>query len=192
MSVPGIRPLNPPYPRKVADALAAMMQANVAPLRLFRTFARNLPMPQAMQPWRRYELSADLSLSLRDREILIDPTCIRCRCEHESSVHTKLLRRQGAADASPGVVAGVRLANRPVLDRRAGSGCSSPPQTHCTTRPPSARICGERSASVLDEEQRLDLLLSGWYHAVCFAASAARVQLEDHGSRVDEVIRDAR
>ena len=47
-------------------------------------------------------------------------------------------------------------------------------------------------ASVLDEEQRLDLLLSGWYHAVCFAASAARVQLEDHGSRVDEVIRDAR
>lgn len=145
MSVPGIRPLNPPYPRKVADALAAMMQANVAPLRLFRTFARNLPMPQAMQPWRRYELSADLSLSLRDREILIDPTCIRCRCEHESSVHTKLLRRQGAADASPGVVAGVRLANRPVLDRRAGSGCSSPPQTHCTTRPPSARICGERS-----------------------------------------------
>jgi hypothetical protein len=102
MSVPGIRPLNPPYPRKVADALAAMMPANVAPLRLFRTFARNLPMPQAMQPLGRYELSADLSL-------------------------------------------------------------------------------WRALASVLDEAQRLDLLLSGWYHAVCFAASAARAQLEDHG-----------
>ena len=98
MSVPGIRPLNPPYPRKVADALAAMMQANVAPLRLFRTFARNLPMPQAMQPWGRYELSADLSLSLRDREILIDPTCICCRCEYESSVHTSYFDGKARVD----------------------------------------------------------------------------------------------
>jgi hypothetical protein len=38
-------------------------------------------MAAAMSGWGSYELSRRLSLSLRDREIVIDRTCARCRCE---------------------------------------------------------------------------------------------------------------
>ena len=48
---------------------------------LFRTFVRNLPMTAAMSGWGSYELSKRLSLSMRDREIIIDRTCASCRCE---------------------------------------------------------------------------------------------------------------
>lgn len=40
-----------------------------------------------MGPWGSYELSRKLSVSMRDREILIDRTCARCRCEYEWGVH---------------------------------------------------------------------------------------------------------
>jgi Carboxymuconolactone decarboxylase family len=64
-----------------------MMPPGVPPIALFRTFARNLTMTEAMRPWGGYELSHKLSLSLRDREIVIDRTCARCGCEYEWGVH---------------------------------------------------------------------------------------------------------
>ena len=40
-----------------------------------------------MRPWGAYELSRQLSLSMREREIVIDRTCARCGCEYEFGVH---------------------------------------------------------------------------------------------------------
>ena len=40
------------------------MPPGVPPIRLFRTFARNLPMTAAMNGWGGYELSRRLSLSM--------------------------------------------------------------------------------------------------------------------------------
>ncbi len=37
--------------------------------------------------WGHYELSRHLSLTMLDREIVIDRTCARCRCEYEWGVH---------------------------------------------------------------------------------------------------------
>jgi hypothetical protein len=56
-------------------------------LLLFRTFALNLEMTKAMGSWGGYELSKRLSLSLREREITIDRTCARLRCEYEWGVN---------------------------------------------------------------------------------------------------------
>src|SRR5688572_15272803 len=64
-----------------------MMPAGVPPLALFRAFVRNLPMAAAMHGWGSYELSRALSLTMRDREIVIDRTCARCRCDYEWGVH---------------------------------------------------------------------------------------------------------
>src|SRR5262249_60401929 len=66
---PGLRPPAPP------------------PIALFRAFAKNLPMTSAMRGWGSYELSKELSLGLREREIVIDRTCARCGCEYEWGVH---------------------------------------------------------------------------------------------------------
>jgi Carboxymuconolactone decarboxylase family len=44
-------------------------------------------MSAAMSEWGSYELSKRLSLTMRDRELLIDRTCARCGCEYEWGVH---------------------------------------------------------------------------------------------------------
>src|SRR5690606_19779593 len=85
--VPRIAPVEPPYDAATGEQLAAMMPPGVPPIGLFRTFVRNPGMTQAMGTWGRYELSRELSLPMRDREIVIDRTCARCRCEYEWGVH---------------------------------------------------------------------------------------------------------
>src|SRR5918995_6927286 len=82
-----IPPVEPPYEPEVAYRLEAMMPPGVPPILLFRTFVQNLPMATAMRGWGAYELSRQLSLTMRDREIVIDRTCARCGCEYEWGVH---------------------------------------------------------------------------------------------------------
>src|SRR6201997_5921937 len=84
---PRIGALDPPYEPAVAAQLQKMMPPNVPPIALFRTVVKTLPMAEAMTLWGSYELSRALSLSLRDREIVIDRTCVRCGCEYEWGVH---------------------------------------------------------------------------------------------------------
>ena len=86
--MPRIPTLEPPYERDVADCLTAMMPPGQTPIGLFRTFARNLPMTTAMRDWGAHELGPALSLSRREREIVIDRTCALCGCEYEWGVHT--------------------------------------------------------------------------------------------------------
>src|ERR1700722_5534298 len=88
--MPRIDPVEPPFEGEVAERLEAMMPPGVPPILLFRTFVRNLPMAEAMGRWGSYELSKRLSLSMRDREIVIDRTCARCGCEYEWGVHVAL------------------------------------------------------------------------------------------------------
>lgn len=82
-----IDPLPEPWPADVADQLASMMPPGVPPIGLFRTFVRNLPMARAMPGWGSYALSRELSLSLRQRELVIDRVTARCGCEYEWGVH---------------------------------------------------------------------------------------------------------
>ena len=82
--------LPPPYAPAVAAQLQKMMPPDVPPIALFRTVVRNLPMAEAMTLWGSYELSRSLSLSLRDREIVIDRTCALNRCEYEWGVHVAI------------------------------------------------------------------------------------------------------
>ena len=84
---PRIAPLEPPYDPELDAQLQTMMPPGVPPIALFRTFAHNMAMTQAMGSWGSYELSRKLSLSMRDREIVIDRTCARCGCEYEWGVH---------------------------------------------------------------------------------------------------------
>ena len=65
-----ITPLEAPFEEETAEILAAMMPPGAPPIALFRTFAKNLPMAKAMRRWGSYELSRDLSLSMRQREIV--------------------------------------------------------------------------------------------------------------------------
>jgi len=170
--------LEPPFAPDVAAQLAAMMPTGHPPIGLFRTFAKNLPMTIAMSHWGRYELGRQLSLTIREREIVILRTCARCRCEYEWGVHLMVFAQRagltrheiaslthGSPD-DPGWPAG----REPMLIRVADALHDSSDVDDKLWR--SAR-------EMLDERQLLDvLLLCGWYHAISFVARAARVELE--------------
>lgn len=181
-----IPPLDAPYPADVAAQLASMMPAGMAPIGLFRTFARNLPMTAAMGEWGRYQLGRRLSLTVREREIVIVRTCARCRCEYEWGVHLMVFARRAG------------LTGDEITSLTRGSSddpCWTAGQERALIRVADALHDSSdlddelwRAArDVLEEPQLLDLfLLCGWYHAISFAARAARVDLEPGAPRFAE------
>ena len=96
MAEPRIRAAEPPYSQTVAAALDRIMPKGVPPLVLFRTLAVNERVFLRV-------LAGGLldkgSISLREREIVIDRTCARCGSEYEWGVHVALFReRAGLTD----------------------------------------------------------------------------------------------
>ena len=143
-------------------------------------------MAQAMGGWGRYELSKRLSLSIKQRELIIDRVTALCRCEYEWGVHVGrfgdrvgLTEEQTASLTHGGPHDGCWPAEEAVLIQAVD-------ELHH-----HADLIDETwdaLASVLGTEQILDLqLLAGWYHAISYAANAARVPLEATAPRFAEV-----
>ncbi len=176
--IPRIQPLTPPYLPEEATQLSKMMPPGVEPIGLFRTFARNLPMSKAMGPWGAYELSRQLSISLRDREIVINRVCARCKCEYEWGVHVAFFAAKAQFN-------GAQI-------RSLTHGSSTDPCWETERDRVLISIVDElhdssdvtdtlwaQSAAIFAADQLLDvLMLTGWYHAISFTARAARVELE--------------
>jgi alkylhydroperoxidase family enzyme len=185
---PRIAPLAPPYAPAVAERLAAMMPPGVPPIALFRTFVRNLPMTEAMSGWGSYELSRQLSLSMRQREIVIDRTCARCGCEYEWGVHVAFFaERCGLTGAQVGSLTHGVSSDACWEDPAERALIDAVDALHDDARLGDALY--ERVRAHLDEQQVLDLLLlCGWYHAISFAANGAGVPLEDGVPRFADVL----
>lgn len=181
--MPRISPVTAPFDETAGPLLRAMMPAGVEPIGLFRTFVRNPAMTAAMHDWGTYELSRALSLSLRDREIVIDRTCARCGCEYEWGVHLGYFAERAGFDEAQ------------LISLTHGT-----PADPCWRDPADAALIAfvdelHDFADVSDRtwaalaghrtpEQLLDvLLLSGWYHAISYTANAARVELEPGAPR---------
>jgi alkylhydroperoxidase family enzyme len=173
-----IDPLTPPYEPAVAAQLEAMMPPGVPPIGLFRTFARNLPMAEAMGSWGGYELSRRLSLSMRQRELVIDRVTARCGCEYEWGVHLAFFGdRVGLTDEQ----------KRSITHGNPDDGCWSSDERALLRAVDELHDHADISDATwtaltpsLAADQLLDLLLlAGWYHAISYAATAARIPLED-------------
>ncbi|MGE5285750.1 MAG: carboxymuconolactone decarboxylase family protein [Micromonosporaceae bacterium] len=175
---PRLAPLEPPYEPEICAQLSRMMPAGVPPIALFRTFVRNLPMTEAMSSWGSYELSRSLSLSLRDREIVIDRTCARCGCEYEWGVHVAFFaERAGLDHGQVASLAAGTAADECWADERDRLLIRAVDALHEDADIPEG--LWQALANVFSEANLLDfLLLCGWYHAISFVARAARVPLE--------------
>jgi len=180
---PRIAPLSEPYSPEVAERLAALMPGGGPPIRLFRTLVRNLPMAAGLNAWGSYYLSRQLSLGLRDRELVIDRTTARCGCDYEWGVHLSVYGpRVGLTEEQL----------RSLAHGVPGDPCWSAHEAvlleAVDTLHDSATIGDDlwaRLAGEFTEAQLLDLcLLAGWYHAISFAANAARVQPEEGAPRL--------
>jgi alkylhydroperoxidase family enzyme len=173
-----IAPLESPYEPEVAAQLATMMPPGAEPIALFRTFAKNLAMAQAMGGWGRHELSRSLTVGLRERELVILRTCARCGCEYEWGVHVAFFAARAELTAE-------QLTS--VTHGSAEDGCWEEARDRLVLRLVDALhetsdvddVLWAELAGAFSEAQLLDLLmLCGWYHAISFTARAARVPLE--------------
>ena len=167
--------------------LEPMMPPGVPPIALFRTFARNPAMTLAMQGWGSYELSRDPSLTMRQREIVIDRTCARCGCEYEWGVHVAFFAHRVGLDDDQ---------LRSLTHGTSADACWADPTERALIDAIDALHdhadidddLWSRLRSSLDEAQLLDLLLlTGWYHAISFVARSAGVPLEPGAPRFADV-----
>jgi alkylhydroperoxidase family enzyme len=181
-----IRAVKPPYDTHTEALLAAMMPPGVPPIRLFRTFANNRAMTAAMHGWGSYELSKNLSLTMRQREIVVDRTCARCGCEYEWGVHVAFF-----ADR----VGLTREQISSLTHGRSTDGCWPDAAEQALIDAVDALHdiadiddnLWRRLAAWFDDAQLLDLLLlCGWYHAISFAANAGHIDLEDGAPRFND------
>src|ERR1700759_4819284 len=84
MPHPRIATADPPYSPEIQHALDRVMPVGVPPLVLFTTLARN---PRVFQRFMAGGLLDKVSITLREREIVIDRTTARCGSEYEWGGH---------------------------------------------------------------------------------------------------------
>lgn len=173
-----ISPVSEPYEPGTAQVLERMMPPGQPPIALFTTWARNPGLLRAVQGLGSYQLTRALSLSVRDREIVIDRTCARCGCEYEWGVHVAVFAGRANLDSDQ------------IRSLTSGSGtdaCWTSSRDRvlidvvdalCDRHDIDDRLW-DRMAAELPPAQVLDVIaVCGWYHAVCFTARAARLQPE--------------
>ncbi|MER6844496.1 carboxymuconolactone decarboxylase family protein [Streptomyces platensis] len=183
-----IAPTEAPHPPAVAELLHRMMPGDEEPIALFRLYARNLPLTEALHAWGSYQLSRRLSLGLRDREILIDRTCARCGCAYEWGVH--IARFAPRAGLTPAQISSLTHGSSADTcwttdrDRLLLDAADALHTGHDIDAPLWERLSAEFSP-----EQLLDLLmLCGWYHAISFTARATRLTPEPGTPAFDDFL----
>jgi 4-carboxymuconolactone decarboxylase len=178
---PRILPLEPPYAGETGATLEKMMPPGMAPLKLFRTIARN---PEVLK---NFALNGALiyrnsSLDPLDRETVIHRTCARCGSEYEWGVHAAMF------------AARVGLGNEQVKATVLGSAMDpawSPRQRllvrlvdelHDTSHVSSN--LWQEMAALWTESQLLELLvLVGFYHTVAFITNGVGIAQEEFAAK---------
>lgn len=185
---PRVRHLEPPYSDEVRSALQTMMptREGIEPLRLFRTFARDLPLAAALTALGRFMLSSrergGAAFDLRTRELVIDRVTARCGCEYEWGVHvTAYAEKAGLGrDEIHSIVHGdARDACWTPKDRAVIDMVDA---LHDRASIDDAGYAALRAH--FDDVQIGELLLlAGWYHAISFYANGLRTEREPWAAR---------
>jgi alkylhydroperoxidase family enzyme len=183
--MPRLPALEPPFEPEIDTQLAAMMPAGSPPIALFRTMVRNRPMTAAMHGLGAYELGRRLSVSLREREIVILRTCARCRAEYEWGVHVDLFARR--AELTDEQIVGLTAAGAPGPSWTAREALLVRlVDSLVATRDVDDDLWIELVAEFSDA-QLLDLIvLCGWYQAISQLCLAVRVDLEKSAPRFSD------
>jgi alkylhydroperoxidase family enzyme len=177
-----IAPLDPPHPPEVEAHLAKLMPKGwTGPaLRLFRLWARHMPMAEALRGMGKYVYGG--TLPPRDRELLILRTCARCDAEYEWGVHAVFFPARVGLSADE--VAATRTAAAdderfPARDRLLLALADA---LHDTSRVPDA--LWSELAKEWDETQLLEMLfLCGFYHLVAFTINGTQLANEPFAAR---------
>ncbi|HYD94837.1 MAG TPA: carboxymuconolactone decarboxylase family protein [Noviherbaspirillum sp.] len=180
MNLPRIMPAEPPYDPALAAAFERAMPPGHAPLKLFRTMARN---PRLLQRMFAGSLLDKGAISLRERELMILRTCARCGSEYEWGVHVAFFA--GRAQLSEQEVAAtLGPAGADCWSERDALLIRMADELHESADLSDALWAGlERAFSV---EQLLELIaLAGYYRTISCLTNACRIELEPQAARFD-------
>ena len=179
MTSPRIAPAEPPFGSDIQAALDRIMPKGMAPLTLFTTLARN---PRVFGRFMAGGLLDKGTLTLRQRELVIDRACALCGCEYEWGVHVALFGERvgfGAAEQAAIVREGpespVWSGDERLILRLVDS-------LHDTARIPEPLWA--KLAQQFTSEQLIELIvLAGLYHMVSFVANGLALAPEAFAPR---------
>ncbi len=177
--IPRIAAVEPPFAPDVKDALERIMPPGVQPLTLFTTVARN---PRVFLRMMAGGLLDKGSITLREREIMIDRTCARCGSEYEWGVHAFMFGEK--AGLMPEHLAATVLgsATEPVWSTRDRLILRTADELHETSSISDGLWAGLRAE--FGEEQILELVaLAGFYRTISYLTNALQIPLESYAAR---------
>jgi alkylhydroperoxidase family enzyme len=174
-----IAPTLPPFAPEIKAALDKIMPPGVPPLVLFTTLARN---PRVFARFMAGGLLDKGSVSLREREIMIDRTTARCGSEYEWGVHAAFFAER--AELTPEQVRAtvVGASGDAVWSAREQLIVRLADELH-ETNSVSDGLWSELGAEFEDEQILELIVLAGFYHTVSYLTNALRLPLEAYGAR---------
>jgi alkylhydroperoxidase family enzyme len=172
-------PAEPPFAPEIKAALDRIMPPDVAPLVLFTTLARNA---RVFQRFMAGGLLDKGSITLREREIMIDRTTARCGSEYEWGVHVAFFAER--AELTPQQIRATVHApsNTSVWSARDVLIVRLADELHETNSVGEA-LWRELKAEFSDEQILELITLAGFYHTVSYLTNALRLPLEPYAVR---------
>lgn len=171
---PRISPAEPPYSSEIQAALDRIMPPGVPPLVLFRTIARN---PRVFSRFMAGGLLDKGSITLKEREIVIDRATARCGSQYEWAVHVAIFAER--AELSPAHIKAIvhGKADDPVWSPRESLIVQLVYALH--EKADVADDLWHKLKAEFADEQLIELVvLTGLYHMVSFVTNALRLPLE--------------
>jgi alkylhydroperoxidase family enzyme len=164
----------------VAAALERIMPKGVPPLVLFRTLAVNERVFLRVMAGGLLDRG---SISLREREIVIDRTCARCGSEYEWGVHVAFFADRVGLTPEQVAATWASSSRSEAFAAREGLLLRLVDELH-----DGAQVGDELWAALRahwSDEQLIELVaLVGSYHLISFVTNALRLPLEAYGARV--------
>ena len=174
-----ISPAEPPFAPDIKEALERIMPPGVPPLVLFTTLARN---PRVFARFMAGGLLDKGTISLREREVMIDRTTARCGSEYEWGVHAAFFAERAEMSAAQIEATVLGDGNDPVWDLRDQLIVRLADELHETNSVSEALWLGLKGE--FSDEQILELIvLAGFYHTVSYLTNALRLPLERYAAR---------
>lgn len=179
MTNPRIAPLDPPYADDVAAGFARVMPPGRAPLKLFRTLARN---PRALSRLFAGGLLDRGELTLAEREIVILRACARAGAEYEWGVHVTFFAER--AGLRPETVAATisGAADDPAFDADQCLLVRLVDSLHATADIADP-LWGDLAARWSEPALIELIMLTGQYRMIAGLCRALRIDLEPDGAR---------
>jgi alkylhydroperoxidase family enzyme len=173
-----LAPLQPPYAPEIQGQFDRIMRG-APPLTLFRVVAANA---RAWEKFRAGSLLDKGPLSLREREIVIDRTCARTRCEYEWGVHVTAFAAAAHLTEEQVRATVVGAADAPCWSAAEQALIATVDALHARATLDDTEF--KALAAHYDEAKIFEIiLLCGFYRTVSYLANGLDLPLETNAAR---------